>query len=456
MRQLLKVILILTVFAFALPAFAQTATPLPSGEQAAQPPQTIGIGDTVTGTLTVDHPSQTYTLQAEAGQSISVMLTSDTFDAYLSLLDGNGSVLAENDDISGTNSGFQGFVLPAASGYSLLVESYSQHSSRSAETGDYSLAVTEQQVNRIEYSQTVNDQLSTSEPAKDYMFTGQAGDVIVAGMSATDFDSYLHLLDSTGSELISNDDSGGSLDSLIGPYTLPSTGSYVLRATSLSGDTAGSFTLSLSKTEIEALSYDTPTEVSFAPNDTVKYFTFDGTAGDLVTISGNSNASIDTNLTLSDPNNSQVASDDNGGPGLDPEIYQQILSTSGTYTVALQAVAPGTGKVTLSIKHTPPPTLDDGPQTLPFSDTQNTRAIMFTAKAGETVRLNIHVTSGQAGAPSITVTQGDMTVASASGSSVSDLNFSFSPLTDGQTVVQITDYSYTSLSYEVSLAHATE
>ena len=50
-------------------------------------------------------------------------------------------------------------------------------------------------------------------------------------------------------------------------------------------------------------------------------------------------------------------------PGFDPEIYQQLLTTTGTYTVALQAVSPGTGKVTLTLKHTPPPSLDEGPQT---------------------------------------------------------------------------------------------
>lgn len=452
MRRLVKFFLILVICALTLPAFAQTATEAPAADQAAE---AINIGDTVTGTLSADHPSQSYTLNAQAGQVISVTLTSDTFDAYLTLKDDAGNVLAENDDMSGTNSGFQGLSLPTASGYVLLVESYSQHNNSGAEAGDYTLAVTEQQVNRIEYSQAISGQLSTDEPSRDYVFTGQAGDVIVATQSSGDFDSYLHLLDGSGSELTSNDDSGGSLDSRIGPFTLPSTGSYTLRVTSISGDTAGGFTLTLTKTEVSSLSYNEPVEVTFAPNQTAKYFTFDGTAGDLVTISVDSNGTIDTGLTLSDQYNSQIATDADGGSGFDPEIYQQLLSSTGPYTVALQPVAPGTGTVTLTLKHTPPPSLDSGAQTLAFSDSQNARAVMFTGKAGETVTLNLRLTDASAsGSPSVSVMQGSSTLASASGSSVSSLSFSITPSSDGDVVVQITDYSYSSLSYEVSLEKA--
>ena len=212
---------------------------------------------------------------------------------------------------------------------------------------------------------------------------------------------------------------------MIGPYTLPETGSYTLRATTIDGSTAGAFTLTLNKTEVTPLDYDKPIEVNFTPNHPAQYFTFDGSAGDLVSIQADSKQTIDTSLTLNDSNNSQVATDADGGPGFDPEIYQQLLTTTGTYTVTLQAVTPGTGKVTLTLTHTPPPSLDEGPQTLNFSDSQNARAVSFTAKAGETVRLNLHLSAGTSGSPSVTVTQGDTTLASASGSTVSDLNFSF-------------------------------
>lgn len=441
MRHLLKFILVISLLGlFAVPALAQ---------------ESIALGDSVTGSLTAAQPSQTYTLDAEAGQAINVTLTSNEFDAYLSLLDEDDTVLAQNDDSNGTNSAITGFVLPQAGSYTILVESYGQHNNGGAETGDYTLSVSELQVERIEYSQVVNGELTSGEPARDYVFTGQAGDVIVITQSSDDFDSYLYLLDSSGNQIMTNDDSGGSLDSAIGPYTLPSTGSYTIRAASLGGSAEGSFILTLDKTDIQAISYGDDVELSLTPSDQALYFTFEGTSGDLVSISVDSDNSIDTSLALNDPYNSQIASDEDSGSGFDPEIFQQILSTTGTHTIALFVSAPGTGKITLSLDYTPPPSLDDGVLTLTFGDTQYSRAVTFTAVADETVRLNFHVVAGT-GSPNVTITQNETTIANASGSTVSDLNFSFVTPDDGEVVVQINDYSYERVSYEVSLAHATE
>ncbi len=444
MRLFLKVSLILTLLAvFVVPALAQTS---------------IAPGDTVTGTLTTDEPSASYTLNAEAGQAVTITLSSEAFDAYLTLQDGDGNVLAENDDdpSRGTDSTIQSFVLPSASSYTILVESYGQHGNSGAETGDYTLSVTEQQIEHIEYSQSIQGQLTSDELSKDYVFTGQAGDVVVITENSDDFDSYLHLLDSTGNELTSNDDSGSSLNSMIGPYTLPNSGNYTIRATSLDGTVSGSFTLTLNKTEVTAMSYNEPVEVNFTPNAQAKYFTFEGTSGDLVSISVDSGSSIDTSLSLTNSYNSQIATDEDSGSGFDPEIFQQLLSSTGTYTVALTAVAPGTGTVTLTIKSTPPPSLDEGTQTVSFTSSQTSRAVMFTGKAGEKVQLTLHAINNGVGSPSITVMQGDSTVANASGSSVSDMSFSFAPSSDGAVVVQISDYSYSNLSYEVSLARPGE
>lgn len=455
MRKLSRFGLILLVLALAFPAFAQESTDTPTAE-AVQSNPSIGIGDTVTGELTEDQPALTYVLEAEAGQSLNITLVSEDFDTYLTLLDADGEPITENDDSSRTNSGFAGFVLPPSSSYALLVESYDAHTNSGAETGSFTLTVGEQNIQRIEYTQVVQGELTLEEPSKDYLFTGQAGDVIVATESSDDFDSYLHLLDSSGTELIYNDDSGGNLNSRIGPYTLPSTGSYTLRAGSLSSDSAGSFTLTLDKTEVTAVEYNEAVEVTFDEGDQAKYFTFSGTSGDLVTISVDSNGSINTSLTLTDSNNSQINSDEDGGSGFDPEIYQQLLTTSGTYTVVVQAVNGGSGEATLTISRTPPPSLDDGPQTVAFTESQSTGAVTFTADTGEKVRINLHIVGGESGSPSVSIMQNGSTVTSASGSSVSDLNFSFTPTSDGQVIVQITDYSYGSLSYEVSLVHESE
>ena len=450
MRQLVKfVLLIIVLLLVALPALAQTATPIPSGTP-------IGIGDTINGSLTLAQPSTTYTLDAEAGQAVIITLTSPDMDTYLTLQDGNGRLIAENDDYDGTNSRIQSIVLPQASSYNIIVESYGQHGGSGAQAGSFTLTVAEQHIERIEYSQTIQSSLTQAELTKDYVFTGQAGDAIMITLNSNDFNSYLHLLDSSGSELISNDDSGGSLNSLIGPYTLPSTGSYTIRASSLSSDTPGAFTLSLNKIEVTAVTYDEPIEVNFTPTSSPQYFTFEGDTGDLITVTAVSDGKVNTSLTLNDPYNSQVVFDDDSGPGLDPEIYQLPLNQSGTYTLALQMVAPGTGKVTVTVQRTPPPSLDDGPQTVTFTNSQSSRVVMFTGNAGEHVRLTMHSVDGRAGSPNLSVLQNTSTIASGSGSSVSDLSLSFVVPSDGNVVVQLNEYSYNNLSFEVTLGHSTE
>jgi len=428
----------------ALPAAAQTDM------------GTISIGDSLTGELTSAEPSHSYTLDAEAGQVVTITLASSDFDTYLSLLNSDGDVLASNDDSNGTNSALTAFELPAADGYTILAESYSSHGGGRGDTGEYTLSVSEQQVNRIEYTQEIDGELTTAQPSIDFLFTGEADDVVVIAQNSNDFDSYLILLDSNGSELTRNDDGGGNSNSLIGPFTLPSTGTFTIRAGSYSGSATGNFTLTLNKIDMTAIDFDEELEVSFTPASSEKYFTFEGTTGDVVTIAADSNGTFDTNLALRDLYNSTVASDEDGGAGADPEIFQYTLTTTGTYTIVLTAPNAGSGKVTLLVSRTLPPSLDDGVQTLNFTSSQYTRALSFTAESGETVRLNFHILDGGIGSPSITVTQDGTTLVSASASYVGDLSFSFTPDVDGQVVVQVNDYSFESLSYEVSLAHEAE
>ena len=223
MRKLWKYALLLSlVVLFTIPAFAQGG-------------DSISVGDTVTGELTDDEPQATFTLEAEADMIVNISLTSDFFDTYLTLEDEDGDVISTNDDASGTNSMIAGASLEEGATYTIIAESYSSHNGSGGESGEFTLSVSEQNIQRIEYTQTVEGELSTAEPTLDYVFSGQADDVIVISQTSDDFDSYLTLLDSTGYEVAYNDDGGGNSNSLIGPFTLPSTGSYTIRVGSYSG-----------------------------------------------------------------------------------------------------------------------------------------------------------------------------------------------------------------------------
>ena len=246
-------LLILVLLALSLPmmtAAAQsdpTPTPAPLTEVTAEPETTqeplqlpgsdridpieggaISIGDTVDGTLTDSEPAFAYTLSGEANETVRISLISEDFDPYLVLEDADGNLIDTDDDSAGNFDSRITIVLPAAGDYRIIAQSFAYYNNSGAATGAYTLSVETVETRRIEYTQEITAELTTDELAADYQFTGEAGDSVSIRLNSPIFDTYLTLLDDSGFELVSNDDSGGSLNSQIGPYELPYTGMYTI------------------------------------------------------------------------------------------------------------------------------------------------------------------------------------------------------------------------------------
>lgn len=113
----------------------------------------------------------------------------------------------------------------------------------------------------LSFGQSVTGALSTTDCgatfrsgsfADRYTFTGTAGQQVALSLSSTAFDTYLYLIAPSGTLATSDDDGGGGTNSRIPPgagfYTLPSTGTYNIEATSFSAGFTGSYTLTLSTT----------------------------------------------------------------------------------------------------------------------------------------------------------------------------------------------------------------
>jgi subtilisin len=203
-----------------------------------------------------------------------------------------------------------------------------------------------------------------------YTFTGTAGQQIAVSMSSTAFDSFLYLLGPSGAEVASNDDGGGGTNSRIpatsGFFTLPSSGTYTIQATSFSAATAGTYTLSLTAQTADGCSTITPiafgqtlngslsgTDCRFSDNSLFDKYSFTGTAGQQVSISLSS-SSFDTLLFLLRPDGTLLASDDDGGGGTNSRIPATsgtiTLPTTGTYIVYANSFAANvTGAYTLTL-----------------------------------------------------------------------------------------------------------
>ena len=227
----------------------------------------IAFGQTINGTLsntdcTLSDSSffDSYTFNGTAGQSISISMTSPTFDTYLLLFRPDGTLLTEDDDggidlnsrippESGT------LTLPVTGTYKILANSFAANV-----TGSYSLtlagtAPSSCSSTAIAVGQTINGSLSTSDCRlsdnslfDSYTFSGTAGQRIAVDMSSLTFDTFLFLLGPNGL-VVDDDDGGEGLNSRIPPgsgfFTLPSSGTYTILANSFAANTTGNYSLSL-------------------------------------------------------------------------------------------------------------------------------------------------------------------------------------------------------------------
>ncbi|MFP4221421.1 MAG: trypsin-like peptidase domain-containing protein [Phormidium sp.] len=219
---------------------ARTGSRLP-GSQAPRPVELNG--SPIRGTLGPDSnvlPGDNsyfnaYSFEGQAGQTVSLDLTSNDFDAYLILLDANGNSVAQDDDsASGTNARIV-TQLPETGTYILLANSF-----RGGESGDYELTLRSQRgqgsASRGRLLLDETGVLRTGDPSlpedgslfHQYEFSGQAGQSITIRLESSEFDTYLLLFDNEGNLIEQNDDiRPGNTDSEL-RVRLPETRGYVV------------------------------------------------------------------------------------------------------------------------------------------------------------------------------------------------------------------------------------
>jgi hypothetical protein len=107
-------------------------------------------------------------------------------------------------------------------------------------------------VGTIVFGDSVTGEVSNGEQGERWTFEGETGQRVTIRMTG-DFDTYLELLSPNGTELTSDDDSGGNRTSLINSYYLPDNGTYTIIARGYNDSATGAYELSLSRGGTEAL-----------------------------------------------------------------------------------------------------------------------------------------------------------------------------------------------------------
>ncbi|MBE2182065.1 MAG: PPC domain-containing protein [Anaerolineae bacterium] len=206
----------------------------------------IEPGQTINGTLEIG-TSNTYSFTAPDAAGAVIALSAD-FDTYLELENASGEQIASNDDYNGLDSQIGPMALPGAGQYTIIARSFGDFSE-----GAYTLSLEFVEVTvgggDVAYGDTVSATRAATQDDR-YTFTGSAGDEIEILLTSEDFDTYLELRDSGDLVIAQDDDSAGSLNSLIA-FTLPSSGEFVIVARAFSDSAAGVYTLSLTSSNTQ-------------------------------------------------------------------------------------------------------------------------------------------------------------------------------------------------------------
>jgi len=258
----------------------------------AQAQQQIAVGQAVSGSLTVSDLQWSngerydpYLFYGQAGQYVTITMTSSDFDSYLILQDANGNQIAYNDDGGGSmglNAQIQ-TTLPMTGTYRIIARAY-----RSNLFGNYTLmlagsggvamtptptpmpmtpAITSpNQLNvlgqiganqQVSGNLTPMDQRWDSKPVQVWAFPCTAGQAFQMDILSS-WDNYALVFDPMGTTVARDDDTGEGLNARIN-YTCTMSGIYRLAVTTfMSSTTPGAYTLQVQSTGAAMVQAPTP------------------------------------------------------------------------------------------------------------------------------------------------------------------------------------------------------
>jgi hypothetical protein len=333
--------------------------------------------------------SDDFTVDARAGEQITVTMESTEFDTYI-MVRGPNNFAEDNDDAPGrgTNSAVT-ITAPSAGSYRIVATSF-----QPGETGRYqinaavgagapqpaaaapganpvrparSAAAPRGPTTNLTLGGTVNGALGqgdgtlgSGEFLDSYTLAGRAGQRVEILMNSSAIDPYI-LVEGPGVQAFNDDDveSGTTNARLV--LTLPETGAYTVHATSYAPGETGAYQLTvrdggnlpvtgpaqgfadlsgaplrLGEVVSSDLGQDDDRLVS---GEFVERFTFEGTEGQRVRIAMTSSA-VDAYIILIAPNGGQEENDD-AAAGVTDSRLDAVLSQDGAYTVIATTYRPG-------------------------------------------------------------------------------------------------------------------
>lgn len=197
-----------------------------------------------------------YAFAGRSGDQVSVIVSSWEFDAYVTMFDPDGYLVALNDDYA-ADAGTAGIdaTLYMDGTYLVVVSGYSQW-----DLGAYTVELTTAAAGLPAETRSITvpgafESLITSDMGlhpngyvgrTEYVsFTVEDESLLLIDATSYEFDTVLTLFDEFGNEIAQNDDYGDSSDSRLAVPLAP--GAYVLAVSSYYADEFGSYAVSVER-----------------------------------------------------------------------------------------------------------------------------------------------------------------------------------------------------------------
>jgi S1-C subfamily serine protease len=216
-----------------------------------------GVLSSSSGVLSSDNSFfNAYTFEGQAGQQVTIEMTSRDVNPYLILLRPDGSDLAQDNDSAGDRNARLTTVLPETGLYTILANTFEPGETGryriSASTGarpntDTTPSPSARVLLQVEGSLGPNSLIwaEDNSPYQEYALDGRAGQTVTITMESIEFDTYIILLDSNGRVVGQNDDESTSSTNSQLTVTLPRTGTYRIIANAYDRNGRGRYVLTV-------------------------------------------------------------------------------------------------------------------------------------------------------------------------------------------------------------------
>ena len=285
---------------------------------------------------------------------------------------------------------------------------------RGDQPGDYTITAMRQAGNQPSVVLTALAASLASAPATDsrmidgaldggrqvLRFSAEAGQYLLLTVRSNDFEPAMTLLDSTGRRIGESSAAPGSDRATHGPWRAPSSGDYALEiypSPELT-DAAiadGEFTLTIEPLTLTPIRFDAANAFSLTRDNPAAYFTMRLESGDSISLSVDSGGSLDTLLRAVAPDGSEIAFDDDSGSGLDAEINNLAIETTGEYVAAIatfDGIAAGGGSLTVT--RNAARALETESLIVTLNDKAERDIVVFDAAADELLLLRLEKLAG--------------------------------------------------------------